>query len=77
MTTEPVATSSGAGATHPHWIVKTFGRLQVFLNCLTGGCLFNKFEGSEVCFVTMKGAKSGRTLTIAADVRTLPGDLPP
>lgn len=34
-----------------------------FLNCLTGGRLFNTFEGSDVCFVTMKGAKSGRTLT--------------
>jgi len=36
----------------------------VSLNRVTGGRLFNTFGGDEVCFVTMKGAKSGRTLTI-------------
>ena len=30
----------------------------------SGGRLFNTFGGDDVCFVTMKGAKSGRTLTI-------------
>ena len=64
MTTEPGAASSGAGAPPPHWIVKTFARLQVFLNRLSGGRLFNSLGGSDVCFVTMNGAKSGRTLTM-------------
>jgi deazaflavin-dependent oxidoreductase (nitroreductase family) len=62
MTAEPAAAPSGA--TYPHWIVKTFARMQVFLNGLSGGRLFNSFGGGEVCFVTMKGAKSGRTLTM-------------
>jgi deazaflavin-dependent oxidoreductase (nitroreductase family) len=64
MTTEPAAASAGAGAPVPRWIVKTFARLQVFLKWLTGGRSFNSLGGNDVCFVTMKGAKSGRTLTI-------------
>ncbi|MEW6144854.1 MAG: nitroreductase/quinone reductase family protein [Thermodesulfobacteriota bacterium] len=62
MTAEPASASSGAQ--FPHWIVKTFARMQVFLNRLSGGRLFNSFGGREICFVTMKGAKSGRTLTL-------------
>ncbi|HSC34719.1 MAG TPA: nitroreductase/quinone reductase family protein [Thermodesulfobacteriota bacterium] len=62
MTTEPAAASSGAQ--YPHWIVKTFARAQVSLNRLSDGRLFNSFGGREICFVTMKGAKSGRTLTL-------------
>ena len=62
MTTEPASASSGAQ--FPHWIVKTYARLQVLLNRLSGGRLFNSFGGREICFVTMKGAKSGRTLTM-------------
>jgi deazaflavin-dependent oxidoreductase (nitroreductase family) len=44
--------------------MKAVTRLHVSLNRLTGGRLFNTFGGDDVCFVTMKGAKSGRTLTI-------------
>jgi deazaflavin-dependent oxidoreductase (nitroreductase family) len=62
MTTEPATTSTGRPP--PRWIVKAVTRLHVFLNRLTGGGLFNTFGGNDVCFVTMKGAKSGRTLTI-------------
>lgn len=58
------STAPDTRAPHPHWIVKTFAHLQVFLNRLTGGRLFNKFGGSDVCFVTMKGARSGRILTL-------------
>lgn len=64
MTTKSAPRSTGAGAPPPRWVVKTFARLQVFLSWLTGGRLFNSFGGNDVCFVTMKGAKSGRTLTI-------------
>jgi deazaflavin-dependent oxidoreductase (nitroreductase family) len=39
-------------------------RLHVLLHRLTGGRGFNTLAGDDVCFVTMKGAKSGRTLTI-------------
>ena len=62
MTTEPATTSTGTPP--PHWLVKAVTRLHVFLNRLTGGRLFNTLGGDDVCFVTMKGAKSGRTLTI-------------
>jgi len=64
MTTEPAAASAGVGAPPPRWVVKTMAHLHVFLSRLTGGRLFNSFGGNDVCFVTMKGAKSGRTLTI-------------
>ncbi|MGB7291442.1 MAG: nitroreductase/quinone reductase family protein [Thermodesulfobacteriota bacterium] len=37
---------------------------KLFLSRVTGGRLFNTLGGSDVCFVTMRGAKSGRTLTI-------------
>ena len=62
MTNEPAAASKGAPP--PRWLVKAVTRLHVSLNRLTGGRLFNTFGGDDVCFVTMKGARSGRTLTI-------------
>ena len=61
MTAESATTAS---APHPHWGVKIFARLHVFLNRLTGGRFFNSFGGSEICFVTMTGARSGRVLTL-------------
>ncbi len=48
----------------PKWAIKAMTRTHVFLNGLTGGRLFNSLRGDDVCFVTMKGAKSGNTLTI-------------
>ena len=62
MATDPATTSTGTPP--PRWLVKAVTRLHVFLNRLTGGRLFNTFGGDDVCFVTMKGARSGRTLTI-------------
>ena len=64
MTTESAAASKTAGAPPPRWIVKAMTRTHVFLHRLTGGRLFNSLGGDDVCFVTMKGAKSGRTLMI-------------
>ena len=62
MTSEsPVSTSTGKPPLR--WVLKTFTRLHVFLHRLSRGG-FNKLGGDEVCFVTMTGAKSGRTLTI-------------
>lgn len=48
----------------PRWFMKYFSRSHVFLNRLSGGRAFNKLAGNEVCFVTMTGAKSGRTITM-------------
>jgi len=48
----------------PHWKLKLFTRLHVLLHRLTFGLLFNSLNGDDVCFVTMKGAKSGRTMTL-------------
>jgi F420H(2)-dependent quinone reductase len=53
-----------SGAVPPKWAIKAMTRTHVFLNRLTGGRWFNSLRGDDVCFVTMKGAKSGRTLTI-------------
>ena len=55
---------SGPGTAPPRWAVKAVTRAHVFLHRLTGGRLFNKLGGDDVCFVTMTGAKSGRRLTI-------------
>ena len=52
------------GKAPPTAIAKVFSKLQLALNRLTGGLAFNTLGGKEVCFVTMTGAKSGRTLTI-------------
>ncbi len=57
-------TSKATGAPPPRWVLKAMTRLHVILHGLTGGRLFNSLAGDDVCFVTMKGAKSGRTLTI-------------
>ena len=62
MTTRSPTPSTGA--VPPRWVVKGATRVHVFLNRLTGGRLFNSIGGDDVCFVTMKGARSGRTLTI-------------
>ena len=64
MTTESAANSTGSGAPPPRWVLKVMTRVHVFLHRLTGGRLFNSLGGDEVCFITMKGAKSGRSLTI-------------
>ena len=64
MTTKPAAPSQSAGSPPPRWLVKAMTRTHVFLNQLSGGLLFNQLMGDDVCFVTMKGARSGRTLTL-------------
>lgn len=64
MTTQTPSTGTGSGSPPPRWAIKAMTRLHVFLNRLSGGRLFNSFGGDEVCFVTMKGARSGRMLTI-------------
>jgi deazaflavin-dependent oxidoreductase (nitroreductase family) len=64
MTNDTSDTQRDAGKAPPRWAVKAMTRLHVFLHGLSGGRLFNKLGGDDVCFVTMKGAKSGRTLTI-------------
>jgi deazaflavin-dependent oxidoreductase (nitroreductase family) len=56
--------TKGPGKPPPRWIVKAVTRTHVFLHRLTGGRWFNQLGGDEVCFVTMTGAKSGRTITI-------------
>ncbi len=58
------STPTSAGKAPPRWIVKAITRTHVFLHGLSGGRFLNKLGGDEVCFVTMTGAKSGRTLTI-------------
>ncbi len=64
MTSESTSAPKSAGSVPPRWVIKTMTRVHVFLNRLTGGRRFNSLNGDDVCFVTMKGAKSSRTLTI-------------
>lgn len=52
------------GKVPPRWILKAMTRTHVALHRLSGGRFFNTLSGDEVCFVTMKGAKSGRTLIV-------------
>jgi deazaflavin-dependent oxidoreductase (nitroreductase family) len=53
-----------AGRPPPRWVLKAFTRLHRVLHGLTAGRFFNTLGGDEVCFVTMTGARSGRSLTI-------------
>ncbi len=64
MTSKSSADPVSTGTSPPRWAVKAMTRAHVFLNRLTGGRLFNSLGGDDVCFVTMKGAKSARALTI-------------
>jgi deazaflavin-dependent oxidoreductase (nitroreductase family) len=48
----------------PRWVLQFLSKSHVFLNRATGGHAFNTFGGDEVCFVTMRGAKSGRQVTL-------------
>jgi len=50
--------------TMKRWQLKLFTRLHVLLHRLTFGRAFNSLAGDEVCFVTMKGAKTARTITL-------------
>ena len=63
MTTDSPA-ASGSGKPPPRLVIKTVTRLHVLLHRLTGGRLFNTLGKDDVCFVSMTGAKSGRSLTI-------------
>lgn len=57
-------TSNDNGKPPPRWLLKTFTRINVFVYRLSGGRLMNKLAGMPIVLVTMKGARSGRTLTI-------------
>ena len=69
MASDPRAGTNGTkgtdlGTPPPRWVLKTMTRMHVRLHRLTGGRLFNSLAGDDVCFVTMRGARSGRRLTI-------------
>ena len=59
-------TDSDNGPSRAHsarqWIIKTLAKAHVRLNLLSRGRLANKIQGHDVCFVTMTGAVTGRTL---------------
>lgn len=64
MTTDPNVSKEDRGALPPRWIMKLATRVHVFLHRISSGKMFNQIAGDDVVFVTMKGAKSGRTITI-------------
>ena len=61
---EPVEakTTDDLGKPPPRWFLKTFTRINVLVYKLSGGRLMNKLAGMPIVLVTMKGAKSGRTI---------------
>ncbi|MDP6436196.1 MAG: nitroreductase/quinone reductase family protein [Gammaproteobacteria bacterium] len=61
---ESGSSTADKGNSPPRWILKTVTRLHVLLHRLSGGRRFNSVGGDDVCFVTMKRAKSRGTLTI-------------
>jgi deazaflavin-dependent oxidoreductase (nitroreductase family) len=69
MTTESSGSSQDdssqdKAAPPPRWVLKAATRTHVFLHLLSGGRFFNRLGKDDVCFVTMTGARSGRTITI-------------
>lgn len=62
--TDESGNTPAASTPPPRWVLKAMTRVHVMLHRLSGGRRFNSIGGDDVCFVTMKGAKSGRTLTI-------------
>ena len=64
MASKPTKAPTGTGSPFPRWVLRIVTPLHTSLNRLTGGRFFNTFQGEEVCFVTMRGAKSGRLRTI-------------
>ena len=63
---EPVEaqTTDDHGKPPPRWFLKTFTKINVLVYKLSGGRLMNKLAGMPIVLVTMRGAKSGRTITI-------------
>ena len=66
MSTESHSKGKAAdtGSIPPRWALKLMTRTHVLLNRLSGGARFNTLSGDEVCFITMTGAKSGKSITI-------------
>ena len=64
--TAPVdaTTSNDHGKPLPRCFMKTFTKINVLVYKLSGGRLMNKLAGMPIILITMKGAKSGRTITI-------------
>ena len=58
--------SSSAGMTGvaPHWVVRIFTRVNVWLYRLSGGRLMSRYGGAPICMVTMTGARSGKQRTV-------------
>ena len=48
----------------PRWLLKLFTKVNVFVYRLSGGRLMNTLSGMPILLVQMRGAKSGKTLTI-------------
>ena len=58
------STDKRAAQSPPRWLLRAVTRGHVLLNRLSVGRWFNTLSGDEVCFVTMTGARSGRSITI-------------
>lgn len=52
------------GTPPPRWILRTMTAMNVFLYRISGGKLGNQLMGRDICLITMKGARSGKTRII-------------
>ena len=57
-------TKEESGAAPPRWIMKVVTHVHGLINRMSGSRLGNTIGGDEVCFVTMKGARTGKTRVI-------------
>ena len=53
-----------SGKAPPRWVMKTVTHVHGLINQWSGARLGNTIGGDEVCFVTMKGARTGRSRVI-------------
>jgi deazaflavin-dependent oxidoreductase (nitroreductase family) len=57
-------TEKNYGSPPPRWILRTMTAINVFVYKLSGGKMMNKLMGADICMITMKGARSGKTRAI-------------
>jgi deazaflavin-dependent oxidoreductase (nitroreductase family) len=64
MTSNDEHTRAERGPAMPRWSLRAFTFLTLAVHRLSGGRLMNAINGDDICFITMKRAKSGRVVTI-------------
>ncbi len=58
------STAADKGAPPPRWFLKAYTKLNVFIYRVSGGRLMNTLAGMPIILVRMKGARSGKLISI-------------